>query len=312
MTGKTKNWGDDKSLLALADVGEFQLIERMIVNAHQGQGVVKGPGDDAAVLDCGGAEDLLLTTDMLIEGVHFLRTMMSPEDIGRKALACSISDIAAMGGLPTFAVVSTAAPSNMCADFLERVGAGFNALAKEYGVSLVGGDMVKGTRYVINVALMGRVAKGQAVYRKGARPGDRIIVTGGLGNSFRNCKHLHFQPRVAEAQYLVRHARPTAMIDVSDGLAGDLGHILKQSGVGARLFRDRIPLAEGATVEQALADGEDFELLATVPADRAEALRKAGKYHFYDIGEITARRRLVLVDGQGRAHEIEARSFTHF
>ncbi len=296
----------------LADIGEFGFIDHITERAHVEQGVIKGVGDDAAVLDCGAEEYLLYTTDMLIEGMHFLRTIMSPQEIGRKALACSISDIAAMGGVPTFAVVSTGAPTNTARSFLEGIGEGFNALAKEYHVSLVGGDMTRSNRLVINVALLGKVGKQDVIYRAGAKKGDSIFVTGALGNSFKNRKHLHFTPRVKEAQFLIRQARPNAMIDVSDGLAGDLGHILKQSGVGAVIRAEQIPLAKDATLEQALHDGEDFELLFTVPAEQAEILRRSKRHHFYEIGTINSKKGLYLVDAKGRKREIEPKGFEHF
>lgn len=296
----------------LSDIGEFGFIDRIAERAHVEEGVIKGVGDDAAVLDCGSEEYLLYATDMLIEGSHFLRTIMSPQEIGRKALACSISDIAAMGGIPTFAVVSTGAPTNTARSFLEGIVEGFNALAKEYHVSLVGGDMTRSNRLVINVALLGKVGKQDVIFRAGAKKGDSIFVTGALGNSFKNRKHLHFTPRVKEAQFLIRNARPSAMIDVSDGLAGDLGHILKESGVGAVVRSDRIPLAKGATLEQALHDGEDFELLFTVPAERAEVLRHSKRRPFYEIGTINSKKGLYLVDAKGCKRAIEPKGFEHF
>lgn len=296
----------------LQDLGEFGFIERFARNIHVGKDVVKGIGDDTAVIDIGQEEYLLMTTDMLVEGAHFLRTVMSPQEIGRKALACSISDIAAMGGIPTYAVVSLGAPPNISAQFIEDIGRGINLLAKEYGVSVVGGDTVKSARIIINVALLGRVKKGEVVYRKGAKKGDRIFVTGALGNSFRTRKHLHFKPLVKEARALVKEVGPTSMMDVSDGLAGDLGHILRQSGVGAVLYEDKIPLAAGATLHQALHDGEDFELLFTVSPKNAEKLRSIKKFKFYEIGKIAAGNNLMMVNRLGQKLKVEMKGFEHF
>lgn len=296
----------------LQDLGEFGFIERFAENVRTGRDVVKGIGDDTAVIDMGSDEHLLMTTDMLVEGIHFLRTTMSPQEIGRKALACSISDIAAMGGIPTYAVISLAAPSNISATFIEGIGTGINQLAQEYGVSIVGGDTVKNDRIVINVALLGKAHKDEIIYRKGAKKGDIIFVTGKLGNSFKTRKHLNFTPLVKEAQYLIKTARPTAMMDVSDGLAGDLGHILKQSKVGAVIDEKKIPLANGASIKQALHDGEDFELLFTVKVKDADKLRKSKKFKFHEIGMITSGKSLMMIDRLGRKRKVELKGFEHF
>jgi len=296
----------------LHDVGEFGLISQIAKDAPVERGVVKGIGDDAAVLDIGTEEYQLFTTDMLVEGIHFLRTMMSPSDIGHKALGCSISDIAAMGGIPTYAVVSLAAPSNISAKFIEGIAQGMNALAKAYGVSMVGGDTVRAMRIVINVALLGRVKKEEVVYRSGARKGDIIFVTGALGNSLKTQKHLQFRPRVAEARFAVTQAKPHAMMDVSDGLAGDLGHVLRESKVGAVIEEARIPLAKGASLQQALHDGEDFELVMTVPPERADALRHSKKFHFYEIGRIVSGKSLTLATKDGRKQFVAPKGFQHF
>ncbi len=296
----------------LQDLGEFGFIEHFAQQFHAGRDVIKGIGDDAAVMDMEGDEYLLMTTDMLVEGTHFLRTTMSAQEIGRKALACSISDIAAMGGRPTHAVISLGVPGNLVYQFVEDIGKGISLLAKEYGVSIVGGDTVKNTRMIINVALLGRVKKTDVIYRKGAKKGDIIFVTGALGNSFKTRKHLHFKPMVEEAQFLVQHARPTAMMDVSDGLAGDLGHILKQGRVGAVLYEDKIPLASGATLYQALHDGEDFELLFTINPSEAAQLRQTKRFHFFEIGKIVSGEALMLMNSSGKKRTIDMKGFEHF
>lgn len=296
----------------LHDLGEFGFIERFAQKVHIGSDVVKGIGDDTAVIDIGGDDYLLMTTDMLVEGTHFLRTVMHSQEIGRKALACSISDIAAMGGIPTYAVVSLAAPSNISAKFIEGIGHGITRLADEFHVSVVGGDTVKNAKIVINVALLGKAPKDRIIYRKGAKKGDIIFVTGKLGNSFKTQKHLHFKPLVKEAQYIIRTAKPTAMMDVSDGLAGDLGHILKQGNVGALLDEKKIPLAKGATINQALHDGEDFELLFTASAQDADKLRKVKKFKLYEIGVVTSGSHLMMVDASGKKREIVPKGFEHF
>ncbi|MFP4472873.1 MAG: thiamine-phosphate kinase [Candidatus Omnitrophota bacterium] len=296
----------------MKDIGEFAFIQRLIGTEENVHGVIKGIGDDAAVLDSPGNDVLLLTTDMLVEGAHFLRTTMSPQEIGRKALACSVSDIAAMGGSPTFAVISVAAPSNITTEFLLGVNEGVKTLAEECGVAVVGGDMTAHSRVVINVALLGRVEKDRVVYRRGAKRGDRIFVTGPLGNSFETKKHIYFQPRVEEARFLVSEVGPSAMIDISDGLAGDLGHIMSAGKCGALLNEEAVPCADGADLVRALHDGEDFELLFTVSEKAADIVRQQTRFRFYELGHMTSGKNLLLEDKKGRRHRIVPKGYEHF
>ena len=309
----------------LSELGEFGVIE--LLKQYRGSGasvakgrkprgvygpepyVVRGIGDDAAVVSLDAKKYLLLTTDMLMEGVHFERNA-PPRAIGRKALACSISDIAAMGGLPRYALVSLGVPGNLSWAFVRDLYKGMDTLARKFGVAIVGGDTIKSTKLVINVALTGEVNKTDVVYRSGALPGDLIFVTGPLGKSLSTGWHLKFVPRVKESQYLVRRVKPTAMIDISDGLAADLGHILEESKVGAVLEEKKIPRRAGASLRQALYDGEDFELLFTVPPRKAALLRKN---KFYPIGEIVPRSKgLLLRDKKNRLIKTNVQGYTHF
>ncbi len=259
--------------------------------------VIKGIGDDTAVLPYTKSSYLLLTTDMLAEDVHFTRRM-KPQAIGHKAIACNISDIAAMGGAPTSAVVSIGLPKNLPVRFIEDIYKGMAATAKEFGISIVGGDTIKNDKIIINVAMLGEVKKKHLVTRDGAKPGDWIFVTGPLGGSLKRGKHLTFTPRLKDAQFLVKHVGPSAMMDISDGLAGDLNHILKASRVGAQLLEDAIPRHIGCSLKEALTDGEDFELLFTAPKKGAEKLMG----QFFPIGVITS----------DKKQRINAKSFTHF
>lgn len=296
--------------MALSQIGEFGLID--LLKKYQGslaRHVVRGIGDDTAVVPLDAKKYLLLTTDMLMEGVHFKRNA-PPRAIGHKALACSISDIAAMGGSPRYALVSLGAPGNLSWAFVRDLYKGMDALARKSGVAIVGGDTIKSSKIVINVALTGEANKTDVVYRSGARPGDLIFVTGPLGKSLSTGWHLKFTPRVKESQYLVRHVKPTAMIDISDGLAADLGHILEESKVGAILEEKQIPRRAGASLRQALYDGEDFELLFTVSRRKA-ALLKRNK--FYPIGEIVPQAKgLLLRDKKDRLTKISIQGYTHF
>ncbi len=293
----------------LSQLGEFGLIDLLKRYKGSGASVVKGIGDDTAVVPLDARRVLLLTTDMLMEDVHFTRRI-PPRSIGRKALACSISDIAAMGGVPRYALVSLGVPGNLPWAFVRDLYKGMDALARRFGVAVVGGDTIKSKKIVVNVALTGEAGKDEVVYRGGARPGDQIFVTGPLGKSLSTGWHLKFIPRIKEAQYLVRHVKPTSMIDISDGLAADLGHILGESEVGAVLDEKRIPRRAGAGAREALYDGEDFELLFTVPARKVVLLRKN---KFYPIGEIVPQTGgLALRTKSGKLTNIFPRGYTHF
>ncbi len=187
-------------------------------------------------------------------------------------------------------------------------------MAQKFGVSIVGGDTVKSEKLVINVALLGRVRKNKLVTRCGAKAGDKIFVTGRLGRSLKSGKHLSFTPRVAEAKFLAQTFKPTAMIDISDGLAADLGHILDESGVGAEISSHDIPRAAGASLDNALYDGEDFELCFTLPKAQAARLRETKtKFRFYEIGRILEKSaEFTLVNVDGKRSKLSSKGFTHF
>lgn len=296
----------------LSELGEFGLIDLLKKYQSSRTPVIKGIGDDAAVVPLDARRYLLLTTDMLMEGVHFKRTA-PPRSIGHKALACSISDIAAMGGVPRYALVSLGVPGNLSWAFVRDLYRGVDKLAREFNIGVVGGDTIKSAKLVINIALTGEARKSDIVYRGGARPGDRIFVTGPLGKSLPTGWHLEFIPRIPQAQYLARHVKPTSMIDISDGLAADLGHILKESKVGAILEEGKIPRRAHAGAREALYDGEDFELLFTVSSRRAAILQRQKRFSFYPIGEIVHRGKgLALRDKSGKLTRISKRGYTHF
>ena len=288
----------------IAKIGEFGLIDIIRKSVPVSRDVIRGIGDDTAVLPYNKDKYLLLTTDMLAEDVHFTRQMNAVE-VGHKALACNISDIAAMGGTPTYAVVSIGLP-NVSAKWVKDLYKGMSDIAKQFNVSIVGGDTIKSDKIVINVALMGEVKKKYLVTRDGAKAGNQIFVTGPLGGSLKSGRHLTFTPRLSQARFLVKNFKPTAMMDISDGLAGDLNHILKASRVGAKLFEESIPQNKGVTLKQAMTDGEDFELLFTLPPAKAQELMdwqvKQKAFYFYPIGVITA----------DPKQTIHGKSFTHY
>ncbi len=300
----------------MISVGEFALIDRLKKFQTPGASVVLGIGDDAAVLKSGHGRYQLLTTDMLVEEVHFTRAML-PKRVGHKAMACSVSDIAAMGGLPTVAVVSIGVPKDFPTKYIEQVYAGMSACARVFGISIVGGDTVKADKFIINVALLGEVEKKCLVTRSGAKPGDKIFVTGRLGGSFVSGRHLTFTPKIKEARFLVEHFKPTAMMDISDGVAGDLRHILKASGVGVVIEAEKIPCHKNVTLQRALTDGEDFELLFTLPFTRARKLLEYTKIHpqrqFIEIGTVTSvAGQIQIKDKAGVVRPLHLTAFTHF
>lgn len=309
-------------------MNEFELIRQLTQALPTNPSVVVSAGDDCAVLEVGAVESqLLFKTDAVVEGVHFFRDT-PPKKIGHKALARCLSDIAAMAGTPEAALVTLALPREFDPALVQEIYAGLTALARRYGVAIVGGETTTNPeRILISIALTGRVERGKAVLRAGAQIGDAVFVTGELGGSFAG-KHLDFEPRLAEARWLAQHFSIHAMLDVSDGLAGDLRHILNASKVGAELLKSAIPISRAAKViakkgdaakpafVAALTDGEDFELLFTLASKEAVPLRDAWKERFPElklscIGKITSGHSLVLRDEQG-VHPFEAPGYVHF
>ena len=309
-------------------MNEFELIEKLTHSLPTNQSVVVGAGDDCAVLDLGLPDKLLLfKTDAIVEGVHFTKDT-PPEKIGRKALARCLSDIAAMAGTPTAALVTIALPKSFDPAFIEKIYDGLNTLAREQAVAIVGGETTTNPeRILISISLLGTVPRGNATLRSGAQVGDAIFVTGELGGSLAG-KHLEFSPRLAEARWLAQRYSIHAMMDLSDGLGGDLRHILKASRVGAELLTTAIPISRAAKLAAraessakppllaALTDGEDFELLFTVASKNAVPLLDAWKNEFPQlplkcIGKIIAAEGLHLRDQRG-VRSFKAHGYQHF
>ena len=309
-------------------MNEFELIARLAKSLPANESVVTGAGDDCAVLDFRLPDKLLLfKTDAVVEGFHFTRET-SPEKVGRKALARCLSDIAAMAGTPTAALVTIALPENFDAEFVARIYKGLNALAEKSGVAIVGGETTTNPeRILISIALLGTVARGKQILRSGAKTGDAIFVTGELGGSLAE-KHLDFEPRLIEARWLAEHFSIHAMTDLSDGLAGDLPHVLKASGFGAELLKSAIPISREAKLAArrsssakpafaaALTDGEDFELLFTVAGGDSVKLLDTWKEKFPQlklscIGKIVAGDGILIRDKSG-SHKLNANGYVHF
>lgn len=319
-------------------MGEFELIERYFArSATSCPDVILGIGDDCALL-AGGARDWAVSTDTLIEGVHFL-VDVDPAALGHKALAVNLSDLAACGADPRCFLLALALPhvdENWLAGFAD----GLFELARQHGCELAGGDTTRSVGGVaITITAFGRVEAGRALLRSGARPDDELWVSGSLGDAalglacLRGEFSLATEPRRATIERL---QRPTprielgrrlvglanSAIDLSDGLIGDLGHVLRRSGVAARIEWEKIPrsatlLALGESDQQrlALAGGDDYELLFSVPPGRRAEIESIGGYArvaVSRIGRIEAGSGLTVVDRDGRAMDIEAQAFDHF
>lgn len=292
--------------------------------------VACGIGDDAAVLKYTKDRYLLWTCDMLIEGVDFT-LKAKPEQIGHKALACSLSDIAAMGGIPRYALISLGLPrsprmqgqagqqkgrglpNQNAQKFIDRFYYGLGKLAREFKVNIVGGDLSFSKRIVVDVSTIGEVNKRRLALRCGAKPNDIVLVSGALGGSIYG-KHLKFIPRIKEANYLVNNYQVSAMIDISDGLSLDLYRLCQASKTGAIIYEDLIPVSKDArSFDEALNGGEDFELLFTLPAKAARRLIKNRGAMFKVIGEMREKKfglRIITKDYKERV--LEPKGYQHF
>ncbi|HWR41820.1 thiamine-phosphate kinase [Sporomusa sp.] len=328
----------------LQELGEFGLIDLIKQDTiHDHSSVVVGIGDDAAVVLPTPRQLQLLTADMLVESVHFDLTTTTPWQLGYKAIAVNLSDIAAMGGAPRHAVVSVALPRSTPADFVINLYKGMKEICREFSVNIVGGDTVSSPQgLVINVTVTGEVEPANLVRRSGAQPGDVVAVTGKLGSSAAGLDlltagewedssfawplvtaHLTPRPQVKTGQLLAA-AGATSMDDISDGLASEAHEIAKASQVGIKLYAGQIPLAPEVTeaadkfnkqaIDYALFGGEDFQLVFTMEPGKYEALLAAyPDLAVVRVGEVVdSSEGVTLVDEAGQAQKLEARGFNHF
>lgn len=318
---------------------EFSLIDRYFAaRGLRRPDVALGIGDDCALLIPPVDQQLVVTLDTLVADVHFFAAA-DPEGIGHKALAVNLSDLASMGAVPAWATLALTLP-RADEDWLERFSRGLFALADGYGVQLVGGDTTHGPTTVITLQVHGFIPPGLALRRDGAKPGDEIYVTGTPGDaglalavacgkatvSAEHCGYIQTrldrpEPRITQGVTLRGIA--SAAIDVSDGLAQDLGHILERSGVGARLDVEQLPLSSALTasldrdaaIMTALAGGDDYELCFTVPSERAsqlETVAAAWECGCARIGVITAEPGVQLIRADGSAFRLERSGYDHF
>ena len=284
-----------------------------------------GPGDDAAILRMAEVDDCVLTVDLLTDRVDFELSKVDPQRVGRKALAVNLSDLAAMAAEPLAGVVGLVLPRQGGMDLGVRLYEGLLPLAERYGLAVAGGDTNSWDGpLVLSVTLIGKVTRRGPLERSGARPGDRIVVTGFFGGSILG-RHLDFEPRVAEALLLNDRYRLHAGIDVSDGLSIDLAHLAEESGCGAIVATDDVPVADDARrlaekladgsspLDHALGDGEDFELVLAVPPDEAERMlaEQPLEVPLTSIGEFTAEPGLWQTDDRGGRVPLVPRGYQH-
>ena len=328
-------------MMKLSELGEFGLIDAIRARAGITAGVHRGIGDDAAELELPAGHRLLTSTDLLLEAVHFDFAWITAGELGRKAVAVNLSDIAAMGGTPRFLYIGLACPAATEMTRLDAFVDGVLAEAAEHRVALVGGDTCRSPGpWIISVTIEGSVAAGQAIGRGGAQPGDLVLVSGTLGDSalaltlwqqgatphpFLAARHNRPTARVTLGRALAEAGLPTAMIDLSDGVASDLGHILQASGVGAEVRSADLPLStlfrehverHPQGLDLALAGGEDYELLCTVPAARLDAALAIGDsvgVPLTVIGTVTDRLSgLRLRGSDGVVKPLQIRGYEHF
>ncbi len=321
---------------------ELDLLRQIRARVRGGAGVALGIGDDCALLRARAGEEIAVTTDLSIDGRHFRLGWHPPEAVGHRTLARGLSDLAAMGARPLAAFVSLGLPKDLVTpagagrSWVSRFYDGLLALAEAHKTPVAGGDMAESPVALADIVLVGAVPRGRAMLRSGARPGDGIYVTGTLGGSAAGLAklaelgggtrrvparwaslmqpHLYPQPRLAQGEWLRRRGIAAAAIDLSDGLSTDLAHICEESGVAAEVDADAIPLGVGATLEQALHGGEDYELLFTARADRRVPAKVAG-VAITRIGVVARRQRnrpQIALIRDGARQPLEARGWQHF
>jgi thiamine-monophosphate kinase len=289
--------------------------------------LVRGIGDDCAVLRPPRGHELLITTDFSLEDVHFRRDWHPAECVGHRCLARGLSDIAAMGGEPLAAFLSLALPAGLAQRWVDGFLRGLLKLAKRFNVPLAGGDVAQSPAGVLaDIMVVGSVPQRKALLRSGARPGDALYVTGALGGSdaaiqqmragkklrpAQNRAHFFPEPRIAVGRLLRERRVASAAIDLSDGLSTDLSHICEESGVGAVVYAESVPIAKGATMEMALHGGEDYELLFTA-APRTRVAEEIAGVRVTRLGEIIRGDRVFLSDRQGRRRPMPPRGWEHF
>ena len=293
---------------------ELDFIQYITRKFRAKRPVIEGIGDDSAVLEYTRDKHMLLTTDMIVEGVHFTKRA-TPFEIGWKAMAVNISDIAAMGGIPKYALVSAGVPRNKSIRFLKEITGGVEAIAGKFNISVIGGDTNSSPNVVLSVTIIGEVEKKCLVKRNGAKPRDLVFVTGAIGEG--RSRHLNFMPRLKEARILVKNYKINSMIDLSDGLNLDLNRLAEASSVGVHICKSLIPLSKkSAPLKKAISLGEDFELLFTASRNESKKIiRRMGTKSDLPIsliGKVVKGRGVHIIEEEGKRRRLEPAGYTHF
>lgn len=303
------------------NLSEFALIDRIVSKFRKYKSdVLKGIGDDCAVIKSHKDKYLLYTCDSLVSGVHFSEKYSTPYQIGRKAAAVNISDIAAMGGKPNYFLVSLFLPEGTTEKFIDELYQGLTEECNLYDIDIIGGNIAKSNQFIIDLFLIGEVSSNNLLLRSGAKVGDLVLVTGTLGDSAAGLKLLQSRiptPRIKEGMIIAQSKKATSMIDISDGLSSDLLHICEASQVGVKLFTDKIPVSDSVKIDLALNGGEDYELCFTVPAkyasDVSQKIEKETATKVTIVGEIISKiQGRWLIDSAGKKSPLKAKGWDHF
>ncbi len=332
--------------MQLKEIGEFGFIERFKPHFNDLlNGDIIGIGDDCAIIPANENEDWVVTTDLLMEDVHFLRQSITPFQLGYKSLAVNLSDIAAMGGAPMASFLSIAIPKDLEVEYLDQFMEGYHELSKKYNTALLGGDTTKSLKHLaINVVVIGKCSKGKARKRSDAKVGDVICVTGNLGDSAGGLqllldgitrinshdelltKHHQPEPQIKEGIFLAKENGVNAMMDISDGIASDLKHILKASGVSAKIEIQYIPISDQLNdvaqqnnwnaLDMATSGGEDYELLLTISASEFDIVKRKFESQFnkslIKIGTIESGDPVINWVNKGNEIQLTSSGFNHF
>lgn len=331
----------------IQDIGEFGFIRSIMDNCQfSSEKLVKGIGDDCAVIGPYGDKLLLMTTDLLLQDIHFVWGKTSPEHLGQKAAAVNLSDIAAMGGQALHLFLSLAIPKSMAVKDLHSIYSGIKKMCRRYRVNILGGDTsASPDKLMINVSVLGEVNESEALYRDGAGPGDGIYVTGNMGDSAAGLKLIKKElsapdsladmlidkhnlplPCLETGRLIAQTRMASAMIDLSDGLMADLRHICDASNTGANLYHSALPISPQLKTlseinnfdphELALFGGEDYHLLVTVPKKYTSSFQKTleakGVPHIHRVGEITKQKGMAVFMPDGTEKQFETKAFEHF
>ena len=318
--------------MLLSDLGEFGFIDEIAKLADPAEAgrVVVGIGDDAAVLDLGGPDLTVVTTDAMLEGRHFELAWLSPAEVGWRAGAAALSDLAAMGARPVAVFASVGLPPSWPAERGRELMSGLAACAQSVGATLAGGDCAANEQVVLDVVAVGTVPRGQQLLRSGARPGQAVAVTGALGGpaaavALLRERFAHPEPRVKVGRRLAASGLVAAGLDISDGLIADAGHLAERSGVAVVIEAERVPMAEGCEAAAevleaepptwALAGGEDFELLVALQEQDLPALLEFAavpEVGLTVVGRVEAGEGVTVLDPTGNEMQLPSAGWDHF